>query len=56
MWRWIDSVWDPVQNSIPFLNTYFILFVLDLACDPTRTADVAAIVMQEGTAQSRVRQ
>ena len=33
----------------PFL--YLSIHLLDLACDPTRTADVAAIVMQEGTVQ-----
>ena len=34
----------------PFL--YLSIHPLDLACDPTRTADVAAIVMQEGTVQN----
>ena len=29
------------------LNLY-VVCVADIACDPTRTADVAAVIMQEG--------
>ena len=42
--------WDFV--ALDRLGMGLSIHPLDLACDPTRTADVAAIVMQEGTVQN----
>lgn len=36
--------WSPDLVPVPFHPV-----VSDMACDPTRTADVAAVIMQEGT-------